>query len=62
MKPYTEAANPLTADIDISNSSEIVGKLKLCDEEMFQPANSIHSITVMFRLKLEMIRVINHIS
>ena len=46
MKPYTEAANPLTDDIDISNCAKIVEKLRLCDEEMFQPDNSLKSIKV----------------
>ncbi|CAK8691361.1 unnamed protein product [Clavelina lepadiformis] len=37
MLPYTEAANPITADIDISNPKEIVKKLEECDKEMFSP-------------------------
>jgi len=37
MIPYTEAANAITANIDVSPSSEIVRKLAYCDYEMFQP-------------------------
>ena len=37
MQPYTETANSITTNIDISNPTEIVEKLRQCDEEMFHP-------------------------
>jgi len=46
MQPYTEAANKITADIDISKPDEIVEKLKQCDVEMFQPSGLAESIQV----------------
>lgn len=35
--PYTEASNPFTDDIDVSDPIGIVNKLSCCDFEMFNP-------------------------
>lgn len=34
--PITERSNPITQDIDLSDSVQIVQLLKKCDEEIFQ--------------------------
>ena len=46
MQPYTEAANKITTDIDISKPAEIVEKLKQCDFEMFQPCGLTEPVKV----------------
>ncbi|XP_038057342.1 glucokinase regulatory protein-like [Patiria miniata] len=54
--PITETSNPLTVDIDISSSYDLVGLLHQCDSEIFEgwdsyKSNNIFSDDLIFNLQ-----------